>query len=220
MKHLLKHRIAIGFVSTLAFLPLPSQAESTTTTSATSGSTASARLDFTVVIPAVLYLRIGTGSAIAAANNTTVDAINFTVPAANIGDGTVISASAASGDQTNGAVTVRVFSNVGTNVTLNSSVTGQLSNGSGDTIPWSQIAVAAAALPTGTAGFTNGAITHPAFSSTTGAGTATTLTAVSKLVRQEGRWTFSYSNASVVPAGTYGATVANNGRVTYTATQL
>lgn len=220
MKHLLKHRLAIAFASTLGFLPLVSQAESTSTTSAVAGSTATARLDFTVVIPAVLYLRIGTGNAIAAANNTTVDAINFTVPAANVGDGTVINAAAASGDLANGAVTVRVFSNVGTNVTLNSSVTGQLSNGAGDTIPWSQIAVAAAALTTGTAGFTNGVITHPTFSSSTGAGTPTTLTAVSRLVRQEGRWTFSYSNANVVPAGTYGATVANNGRVTYTAAQL
>ena len=207
-------------IGTLLLTPLATLAESTSTPSAASGSTATARLDFTVVIPAVLYLRIGTGSGVGAANNTTIDAINFTVPAGNVGDGTVINASAASGDLTNGAVTVRVFSNVGTNVTLNSSVTGQLSNGSGDTIPWSQVGVAAAALTTGTAGYTNGAITHPAFSATTGLGTATTLTAASKLVRQEGRWTFTYTNANVVPAGTYGATVANNGRVTYTATQL
>lgn len=212
--------LASLLVGALLLTPLVTLAESTSTTSAATGSTATARLDFTVVIPAVLYLRIGTGSGVGATNNTTIDSINFTVPAGNLGDGTVVNAAAASGDLASGSVTVRVFSNVGTNVTLNSSVSGQLSNGSGDTIPWAQIGVAAAALTTGTSGYTNGAITHPAFSATTGSGTATTLTAASKLVRQEGRWTFTYTNANVVPAGTYGATVANNGRVTYTATQL
>ena len=133
-------------------------------------------------------------------------------------DGTVVAGTG--GDLTTGAVTVRVFSNFGTNVTLNSGVTGQLLNVAGDTIPWSQIAVVPAALAITTAGFTNTGITHPAFSATTGAGTATTLTAASKLVRQEGKWTFTYSNTAVVPAGTYGSTIGNNGRVTYTAAQV
>ena len=200
--------------------PLAAQAESTTINPAATNSAATAHLDFTVVIPPVLFLRVGTGNAVGAANNGAVDSLTFTVPGTNLGDGTVIAAGATDGDLTNGAVTVRIFSNVGTNVTLNSNVTGQLANAAGDTIPWSQIAVAAAALASGTSGYTNGAITHPAFSATSGAGTATTLTAASKLVRQEGKWTFSYSNANVVPAGTYGATIPKNGRVTYTATQL
>lgn len=200
--------------------PLLSQGESVTTSSAGAGSTASGRLDVAVTIPAVLYLRIGTGSAIGGANNTTLDALTFTVPAANVGDGTVINAGAANGDLGNGGVTVRVFSNAGTAVSLNSNVAGQLRSPAGDTIPWSQIAVTSAALPVPSSGYTNGAITHPTFSATSGNGTATTLPAVGKLVRLEGRWTFRYSNASVVPAGTYGGTVANFGRVTYTATQL
>lgn len=216
------NRLTIRAAAAAALLALPALAlaESQTVTSATTGSTASAHLNFTVVIPAVLYLRVGTGNGVGAANNATVDALNFTVPAANIGDGTVIAGSAGSGDLTNGAVTVRVFSNVGTNVTLNSSVTGQLIDGSGDTIPWSQIAVASAADPTPIVGWTNTGITHPAFSGTSGNGTATTLTAASKLVRQQGKWTFTYSNANVMPAGTYGSTAGNNGVVTYTATQL
>lgn len=202
--------------------PALSFAESQSVNPAVPGSTASAKLDFTVVIPAVLYLRVGTGSAIGAANNATVDSLTFTVPAANLGDSTVINAGATDGDLGTGAVTVRVFSNVGTNVSLNSSTTGLLTNAAGDTIPWTQIAVAAAADPTPIAGFTNTGITHPAFNNTAGGGTgtATTLTAASKLVRQQGKWTFTYSNANVQPAGTYGSTVANNGRVTYTATQL
>jgi hypothetical protein len=203
--------------------PFAAQADSTTINPASAGSAATAHLDFKVVVPPVLYLRVGNGNAIAAANSTTIDSMTFNVPATNLGDGTVVAATATSGDLNNGAVTVRIFSNVGTNVTLNSTVTGQLTNAAGDVLPWSEIAVAAAALTSGTANYTNGAITHPAFNGTAGGGTgtATTLTAASKLVRQEGMWTFSYSNTNAVPAGTYGSTTgANNGRVTYTATQL
>lgn len=215
-------KFALAAIAGAAVLSVPfaALAESTTINPATTGSAATAHLDFTVVIPAVLYLRVGTGSGVGAANNAAIDSLTFTVPAANLGDNTVIAAGATDGDLTNGAVTVRIFSNVGTNVTLNSSVTGQLINGNGDTIPWTQIAVAAAALGATTPGYTNAAITHPTFSATSGAGTATTLTAASHLVRQEGKWTFSYSNAAMMPAGTYGSTIAKNGRVTYTATQL
>jgi hypothetical protein len=146
-----------------------------------------------------------------------VDGVVFTVPSANVGDGSVIAG--AGGDLTGGAVTVRVYGNGG-NVSLNSSVTGPLTNATADTIPWSQISVAAAPLAVGTTGYTNAAITHPAFNTTIGNGTATTLTAASKVVRAEGRWTYSYLNAAAVPGGSYGPTAAGNGRVTYTATQL
>jgi hypothetical protein len=205
---------ALILPATLAF------AESQTVNPAASASTATGRLDFTVVIPAVLYLQVGAGNGIGGVNNVTTDSLTFTVPATNIGDATVVNAGAGDGNLTNGAVTVRVFSNFGTNVSLNSSVSGQLINGSGDTIPWTQIAVAAAADPSPLLGFTNTGIAHPTFSATTGNGTATVLAAASKLVRQQGKWTFSYANANVVPAGTYGNTVLKNGRVTYTATQI
>ena len=216
----MKKLLLSALVSVAFAAPTISFAESNNNLTAISGgtSTAAARLDFSVVVPGVLFLRVGTGGAVGAANDTTVDPLVFTVPPANLGDGTVVVGTG--GDVGAGAVSVRVYSNVGTNVTLNSNVSGQLINGSGDTIPWTQIAVVPAALAATTAGYTNGAITHPTFSATSGNGTATTLTAASKLVRQEGKWTFSYSNAAVVPAGTYGATIAKNGRVTYTATQL
>lgn len=216
-------KLTLNALAAAALLvPSLALAESTSINPATTGSAASARLDFTVVIPAVLYLRVGAGNAIGAANNGTINAMTFTVPGANIGDGTPVAGSVASGDLGNGSVTVRVFSNFGTNVSLNSTTTGQLSNGSGDNIPWTQIAVVAAADPTPIAGFTNTGIAHPTFNNGVagGAGTATVLAAASKLVRQQGQWTFSYSNANLVPAGTYGTSIANNGRVTYTATQL
>ena len=212
----MKKIILVSSMALACALPAVSHAESNFTNPAASTSTASGRLDFTVVVPSVLFLRIGTGGAVGVAG-AVIDGLTFTVPATNIGDSTVITGTG--GDLTNGAVTVRVFSNFGSNVTLNSGITGQLANVAGDTIPWSQIAVVATALSAATAGFTNAAITHPAFSATTGAGTATTLTAASRLVRQEGKWTFSYSNTAVVPAGTYGAP-GTSGRVTYTATQV
>ena len=214
----MKKIILVSSLALACALPAVSHAESNTFTPAASGSVANARLDFTVVVPSVLFLRIGTGGAVGSAAVATIDSLIFTVPSTNVGDGTSVVGTG--GDLTGGAVTVRVFSNFGSNVTLNSAVTGQLLSVAGDTIPWSQIAVLPAALGTTTAGFTNTAITHPAFSATTGNGTATTLTAASKLVRQEGKWTFSYSNTAVVPAGTYGNTSARNGRVIYTAAQV
>lgn len=205
-------------LATLFAVPMLAQAESTFVNPATTGSTAAARLDFSIVIPQVLFLRVGTSSG-NTTTDTTVDPITFTVLGANVGDGSVIAGTG--GDLTAGAVTVRVYGNGG-NISLNSATTGPLTNATGETIPWSQVSVAAAALTTGTTGFTNAAITHPAFNTGAagGNGTATTLAAANKVVRVEGKWTYTYLNANPVAAGTYGATVARNGRVTYTATQL
>jgi hypothetical protein len=177
-----------------------------------------AKLDFRITIPRVLYLRVGTGTD--SANNTAVDTIDFAPAAANVGSGTAVAATAASGDLTNGAVTVRIYGNNG-NITLNSANTGPLNNSvAAQTIPWSQIAVTPAALAATTAGYTNGAITHPTFNAGAagGAGTATMLTAsATNMVRQEGKWTFSYANTVLPTAGTYGGVNVNAGRVTYTA---
>jgi len=212
----------IGLASALSLaglLAAPAHAESTFTTPAIAGSTATARLDFSIVIPQVLFLRVGT-SAGNTSTTGTVDSVTFTVPAANVGDSSVIAG--VGGDLTAGAVTVRVYGNGG-NISLNSATTGPLTTGTaGEVIPWSQINVTGAALGATTAGFTNAAITHPAFNlgASGGAGTATTLTATNRVVRVEGKWTYTYLNATVPAAGTYGGTIAKNGRVTYTATQL
>ncbi|MDP9932004.1 hypothetical protein [Variovorax paradoxus] len=199
--------------------PFASQAESNfvTTTGSTSPA-ASAKLDFKIVVPKVLFLQVGTGSSMT--DNTTVDMVTFTVPANGIGNGTAVAGTG--GNLSGGAVTVRVLGNTG-NVVLTNATSGQLSNGvSGNpTVPWTDITVTADVLATTTTGYTNAAIAHPPFNNgaTGGASaTPTTLTASGGLVRREGSWTFAYANTSVMPAGTYGDTVANNGRVTYTAT--
>ena len=214
MKNLL---LIAAAAATLA--PFASQAESNfvTTTGSTSPA-ASAKLDFKIVVPKVLFLQVGTGSSMT--DNTTVDMVTFTVPANGIGNGTAVAGTG--GNLSGGAVTVRVLGNTG-NVVLTNATSGQLSNGvSGNpTVPWTDITVTADVLATTTTGYTNAAIAHPPFNNgaTGGASaTPTTLTASGGLVRREGSWTFAYANTSVMPAGTYGDTVANNGRVTYTAT--
>ena len=215
----MKKILLVSSLGLIGLLSATAHAESTFNGAATTGSTAAARVDFSIVIPQVLFLRVGTSSGNTATDGT-IDSVTFTVPAANVGDSSVIAG--VGGDLTAGAVTVRVYGNGG-NISLNSATTGPLTTGTaGEVIPWSQINVAGAALGATTAGFTNAAITHPAFNlgAGGGAGTATTLTATNRLVRVEGKWTYSYLNASIPAAGTYGGSVAKNGRVTYTATQL
>jgi hypothetical protein len=215
----MKTRILVIALSLASLFTASVHAESTFTSPAITGSTATSRLDFSIVIPQVLFLRVGTSSG-NAATDTTVDSVTFTVPGTNVGDASVIAGTG--GDLTAGAVTVRVYGNGG-NINLNSATTGPLTTGTaGEVIQWSQVSVAAAALATTTAGFTNAAITHPAFNTGAagGNGTVTLLTATNKVVRAEGKWTYTYLNANAVAAGTYGGTAAKNGRVTYTATQL
>jgi len=214
MKNLL---LIAAAAATLA--PFASQAESNfvTTTGSTSPAV-NAKLDFKIVVPKVLFLQVGTGSSMA--DNTTVDMVTFTVPASGIGNSTAVAGTG--GNLSGGAVTVRVLGNTG-NVTLTNATTGQLSNGvSGDpTVPWTEITVTPGALATTTTDYDNSAIPHPPFNNGATGGTSatpTTLTASGGLVRREGSWTFAYANTAVMPAGTYGDTVANKGRVTYTAT--
>ena len=210
-------KLATALAATAAFAaPLLVHAESAINITGVANATAAANLDFRVTVPRVLYLRVGTGTANAA--NATIDLMDFTVPAANVGNATPVAGTAASGDLTNGAVTVRLYGNGGA-VSLNSSTSGLMNNGAAaQTLPWTQIGVAVAALAATTPGYTNGTLVHPALAAA-GNGTATALPAPANgLVLQEAKWTFSYLNAAVVAAGTYGGTVAKNGRVTYTAT--
>lgn len=166
--------------------------------------TANARVDFSIVIPKVLYLRVGTGTPFA--DNATIDLVTFTVPAANVGDGTPVAGTG--GDLTAGVVTARLIGNNG-DVSLNVTTGGALSNGAGDSIAYSQITTTVTALVTGTP------LAAPTLAN--GAGTAINIPATGNVVNRDARWTYAYANANVVPPGTYGATAGNNGRATYTA---
>ena len=169
--------------------------------------TATAHLDFQITVPKVLFLQVGTGTNMAA--NATINQIAFTVPAANVGDGTVINASAGSGDLGNGQVTAKVVGNNG-NISFQSTTIGALGNGSGDTISYSDIGTAVAANTTATT------LAHPAL--VDGSTTTLTLTPSSgKVINQDAKWTYTYKNTTVAAPGTYGGVNANNSRVTYTA---
>ncbi|MDC8755944.1 hypothetical protein OIK40_14950 [Erythrobacter sp. sf7] len=196
--------VALFVLAMAASLPTGAQAESRFVTGTDTPLTASANLDFTVTIPKFVYVRIGTGTN--AANNTTVDNLVFNVPAANVGDGTAVSGTG--GDLTNGTVTARVTGNNGT-IAFSSTTLGPLNNGAGDTISWSQMNVAVATSTTSTA------LAHPTL--VDGATTSINLTPTTgtKVTNLDARWTFTYLNQNVVPAGTYGGVNAQNGRVTY-----
>ena len=188
-------------------MPMWAHAESVVITG-TGPLSAAARLDFRVTIPKVLFLQVGTGTMMA--TNTGINLIDFVVPAGSAGTGTPVAATAGSGDVGNGTVTARLRSNGGT-VTLVTATTGALTNGSGDTLAFTQFGAAAAA------GATPNLFAAPAL--TNGSASAPVPVTGGSITDRDALWTFSYLNAALVPPGTYGGS-ATNGRVTYTASVL
>jgi len=166
--------------------------------------TATTHLDFQIVIPKMIYLRVGTG--VDRTTVATVDLINFAVPAANVGDASVIAGTG--GDLGAGQVTARVISNLGT-VTLSTITPNGIKDVAGDVISYSQIALAVGLNTSVTA------LTPPAM--TDGTTTTSTIAPVASVVNRDAKWTFTYLNSAVVAPGTYGGVNANNSRVTYTA---
>jgi hypothetical protein len=193
-------------------MPMLSFAESNVQTgAATAAPGATAHVDFSIVIPKILYLRVGNGSSYttgALSANPAVDLITFSPTAAQVGNGTAIAGTG--GDLTGGVETAAVVSNSG-NVTLNATATGALSNGAGDTIPYTQITTAATTLTSATA------LPAPVLTNTTSANIVLTAPPT-KVIVQDAKWTYSYANSANVAAGTYGGVNVNNGRVVYTAT--
>lgn len=197
----------------LAVASTPAHAESSFVNGAGS---ASARLNFSIVIPKFLYLQVGTGTY--PTTVATIDTITFDMTGAvsSIGNGTSQAATAASGDQGNGAVTARVMGNNFTAaVNLSATTTGAMSNGAGSTISWSEIAVATASQAVTPAAAST--LSHPRTTTNPfqdGAATNVSLTPLSKVINQAAKWTFSYKNTNVPASGTYGG-AANGGQVTY-----
>ena len=197
-----KTAIALALVT-----PLLASAESAITTGAGT-ITANARLDFRIIVPKVLFLAVGSGAAgTTLTANGTIDLVTFdyTTNSAAIGTG------AAAGAITGNVVPVRVVGNNGA-ITVTANTVGALTNGVvTDTIPWAEIT----ATSSDAANFP-----HPGIPAA-GAGAAASIAVSSgKVTNRTANWTYSYANTTVVPAGTYGATPANNSRVTYTASML
>ena len=106
----MKKLYLLAAMASAALMASTAMAESTFTSPAVLGSTATARVDASIVVPQVLFLRVGTSSGNAATDGT-INALSFTVPAANVGDSTVIAG--VGGDIGVGAVTVRAYGNGG-----------------------------------------------------------------------------------------------------------
>jgi hypothetical protein len=196
----------------LLVFPFMALAESNLQTgAATAAPGAKAHVDFSIIIPQILYLRVGRGSSYttgALRSIPAVDHITFSPTAAQVGNGTAISG--IGGDLAGGVATAAIVSN-SRNVTLNATATGALSDGAGDTIPFSQITTTATTLTSATA------LPAPVLTNATSANVVLTAPAT-KVIVQDAKWTFKYSNAAVVPTGTYGGIRVNNSRVVYTAT--
>ncbi|MBX3674953.1 MAG: hypothetical protein KF776_18410 [Burkholderiales bacterium] len=160
---------------------------------------ASARLDFQITIPRILYFQIGAGAF--GTNNGVVTSMTATVPAANLGDGTPVSFAPA-------LVPVRVAGNNG-QITIAASTVGALGNGAGDTISFATI------TPNST---DNANLPSPPLADGPGAPVNVTISSGTKVTDRSANWSFAYSNAAVVPPGTYGGIGgAQNSTVTYTA---
>ena len=200
-KTILKGALVLAGISAL---PSAAQANSQFVTGTTTPLTASANLDFTITVPKFVYVRISTGTSMA--NNATVDNLVYTVPAANVGDSTSIAG--VGGDLTGGQVTARVTGNNGT-IAFSSTTLGAMSNGTGDSISYSQMSVAVATNTSATA--------LPAPTLVDGGTTSVNLTPTSgtKVTNLDAKWTFAYKNNNIVAAGTYGGINTQNGRVTY-----
>jgi hypothetical protein len=201
-----------AFLAVAAATPLLCQAESNVQTGAgTSSPGAQARVDFMITIPKILYLRVGAGSSYTTGSlvsNPAVDQITFAPSSANLGNG--IGVAGGGGDLGTGIETAAVVSNSG-NVTLNATATGALSDGAGDSIPFSQITTAVSSLTSATA------LPAPVLTNGTSANVVLTAPAT-KVIVQDAKWTYTYANSAIPPAGIYGGVNANNSRVTYTAT--
>jgi hypothetical protein len=192
-------------------LPLIASAASTFTSGAGTLN-ATATVNFTVVIPQFLYLRVGTGSLYATGTLATVnttDLITFSPAVGAVGNSTAVAG--VGGDLPGGGVETAAILGNGGNVTLVAAATGALSDGAGDSISFTQITTTAAANAEPTL------LAAPPLSDTT---SSETVPATGKIVKADAKWTFSYLNSVTPPAGTYGGSAANNGIVTYTATML
>jgi hypothetical protein len=177
----------------LASVPMLANAESDFQTGA-GALNANARLDFRVVVPKFIRFQVGSAG-------TVVDLVEFTVPAANVGDGSDIT-------RTNGgAVPVSLQSNNG-NVSLTATTLGQLNNGAGENISFAEILSTSSDPLFNAPTLLNGA-TSAAITVTPNVGT--------RVINRTANWSFAYSNTNFIGAGNYGGVNVNNGRVTYTA---
>jgi hypothetical protein len=195
--------IAVGAALALQGLSNNALAEATgNIANAVPGTTAAtARVDFSVIVPKFLSLRVGSTAG-------TIDSISFTETAAQVG--TNASVAGVGGDLGAGQVTVQAQGNsLGGAATLTYRTTdgagaarAALSDGT-NTMPWSTIKVAS-----------TGSITHPAALADGSASAIAVATLSTGVFNTSANWTYSWQDGSTVyAASTY------TGRVAYSLVQ-
>jgi hypothetical protein len=198
-----------------AALVVPVVASAASTYATGSGTlTAAATVNFEVVIPQVLYLRVGTGSTYSTGTLSTVattDLITFSPAVGAVGNGTAVAGTG--GDLTGGVETAAVVSNGGNVTLVASEAAAGLTDGSGDYIPFTQITTTAAQNTT-----TYTTLSAPQLNGTGSSSTITLTASAAKVVTADAKWTYKFANTATYPGGTYGGTGVNNSLVTYTAT--
>jgi hypothetical protein len=184
---------------------------------------------FTVSIsagsPRVIYLQVGVGSFTGFYNsggspqsNPTVNVVSVNVPAAAVGSGTAQPMASNTGATNSfydnftfcsagqlyiGGFYRRTNNAAGAGATLTATPSGPLTNGAGDSIPFTQIRWTSSGIgDTGGQPFPSGTFT----------GATQSIGTINRNQWAESCHTFSYLNAAIVPAGTF------TGRVTYTLT--
>ena len=171
-------------------MPLLASAESAFTTGAAANITASARVNFSIVIPRFVSLRVGPVGG-------TLSTITFSPTGAQLDAGTPVAGTG--GDAPPGAVNVTVRGNDGA-IALTATSPPNLTSGA-DNIPITQITTASSNVA---------GLAAPSLVSGVSAPVAPTVAA--KITNQSAVWTYTYTNSTVAAAGTY------TGQVTYTAT--
>ena len=204
--------MAKGLLTIATAAPFGCYAESTTRSAPPAPVVATAHVDFQVTIPKFIFLRVGTGTGTAAGGwgtNGSVDLITFAPASGAVGNGVAVAGTG--GDLGGGVETAVVVANHG-NVTLSSTTLGALGDGVGDTISYAQIRTVASKLTTAQV------LNAPALIDG-GTRTVNIPAGGAKIVQRDAKWTYTYRNQTVPNPGIYGGVNANNGRVTYTASE-
>ncbi len=198
----LRNQLVTTFL--LAGIGMPGSVLAESNSAAGASPSATARLDFRIVIPGILRFQVGD------AGTGNIDLIEFQPAGSTLGDDSDTAATPGSGNLGNGAVTVSVLSNAGqvTITEANNSGGAGLDNGAGDNIPYAEILT------------TSGDATNlpaPVLSNNASNSSQPVISAGTKVTIRNSTWTYSYDNSTVYPEGTYGGVNTQGGRVTYTA---
>lgn len=144
------------------------------------GATATANLDFRIIIPQFVYFQVGSAAAV-------VDEVEWDLTGSQPGGNSALPATGGTGDGADGDLTITLITNALT-VTLASNTGGGNLVDGGNTIPFSEITVA-----------DGGTITAPAFD-------GSTVIATGGVYSQTDTWTYEYLDSVNRAAGNYTGT--------------